>query len=200
MRPVSTLCFYLATVLILLSGTVCSQEFSTPDLSKRHRSGLFLAFGGQALLDVDYRYLVQSLQLEYQYSMKRKGPWMFHAYVQPQASLTRFNFEDDEPVDARGHEFGVALGFLAERTFSEDRFRFYTGVGSGPCFLSKGTHRQTEGVAFASSLFCGAAVRFSPDYEADLRAGYRHVSNAGLSQPNGGLNNSMFSVGVFRRF
>lgn len=156
--------------------------------------------GGQALLDVDYRYLVYSLQAEYRYVWKRKGSWLFQGWVQPQASLTRFNFEDEGPVNMRGHEFGVGLGFLAERSFSADLFSVYMGAGTGPCFLSKGTHRQTYGVAFNSQLFCGMTVRLNQAYNFDIRTGYRHVSNAGLSQPNGGLNNSMLSVGVFRRF
>jgi hypothetical protein len=156
--------------------------------------------GGQALLDVDYRYLVYSLQAEYRYVWKRKGSWLFQGWVQPQASLTRFNFEDDGPVNMRGHEFGVGLGFLAERSFSAELFSVYMGAGTGPCFLSKGTHRQTDGVAFNSQLFCGMTFRLDGTYNLDVRTGYRHVSNAGLSQPNGGLNNSMLSVGVFRRF
>ena len=196
----NTLRYLFLFFVVFVSHQCLAQDVDGRNGNSRHSSGLFLSMGGQALLDVDYRYLVYSLQAEYRYVWKRKGSWLFQGWVQPQASLTRFNFEDDGPVNMRGHEFGVGLGFLAERSFSAELFSVYMGAGTGPCFLSKGTHRQTDGVAFNSQLFCGMTIRLDGTYNLDVRTGYRHVSNAGLSQPNGGLNNSMLSVGVFRRF
>lgn len=166
---------------------------------KRHSMGLMISQGGQALLDVQYRYLVTLLQAEYQFSVLRKGSWQFHLMAQPHYGITRFNFDNADPVNASGYELGMNLGLQLERVIRGTNAAIYMGAGTGPHYLSEATHRQSEGLIFSSNLFMGITYRFSAMYELDLRTAFRHISNAGLQLPNGGINNSMVGVGLFRR-
>lgn len=166
---------------------------------QRHAMGLMVSQGGQALLDVQYRYLVTLFQAEYQFSVLRKGSWQFHLMAQPHYGITRFNFDNADPVNASGYELGMNLGLQLESGIRGTNATIYMGAGTGPQYLSEATHRQSEGFIFSSNLFMGITYRFSAMYELDLRTAFRHISNAGLQLPNGGINNSMVGVGLFRR-
>lgn len=165
-----------------------------------HRAGFIAGIGGQSLLDVRYRYLTTTIAGEYQYNLLKGGPWGVHGMVQPHVVFTRFNINDGEPVDQRGLEFGVNLGLILERHLRSGGGALYAGVSSGPHFLLKDTHRQGSGPIFSSALFFGYAHRISQHMVVDIRPGYRHISNAGIYIPNGGINNSTLSVGLSYHF
>lgn len=188
--------FFIAFNCLIFS-TLRAQTFEKDH--QRHTMGLLVLQGGQSLLDVEYRYLVTLLQAEYQFSVLRKGPWRFHLMAQPYYGISRFNFDNVDPVNASGYELGMNLGIQLEREIRGTNAGIYMGAGTGPHYLSEDTHRQSEGLIFSSNLFLGITYRFSAMYELDLRTAFRHISNAGLQLPNGGINNSMVGIGLFRR-
>jgi hypothetical protein len=165
-----------------------------------HRAGFLVSLGGQSLLDVRYRYLTTALAGEYQYTLFTKGSWGVHGMVQPHIVFTRFNVNDGEPLDQRGFEFGTNLGLILERNFTARGGALYAGVSSGPHFLQKETHRQTSGPIFSSALFIGYAHQITRHMVIDIRPGYRHISNAGIYIPNGGINNSTMTMGLYYHF
>lgn len=165
-----------------------------------HRAGFLVSLGGQSLLDVRYRYLTTALAGEYQYTLFTKGNWGVHGMVQPHIVFTRFNVNDGDPPDQRGFEFGANLGLIMERHITDTRGAFYAGVSSGPHFLQKETHRQTSGPIFSSALFIGYAHQITRHMVIDIRPGYRHISNAGIYIPNGGINNSTLTMGLSYHF
>lgn len=165
-----------------------------------HRAGFMAGVGGQSLLNVRYRYLTTTVAGEYQYNLLKRGPWGVHGMVQPHIVFTRFNINDNDPVDQRGLEFGVNMGLILERHLKTGRGALYAGVSSGPHFLLKDTHRQSSGPIFSSALFIGYAHQVSRHMVVDIRPGYRHISNAGIYLPNGGINNSTMSAGLSYHF
>lgn len=187
---------FVAFICMIIS-TLGAQTFEKDH--RRHTMGVMVSQGGQALLDVQYRYLVTLLQAEYQFSVLRKGSWQFHLMAQPHYGISRFNFDNADPVNASGYEVGLNLGLQLEREIRGTNAAIYMGAGTGPHYLSEATHRQSEGLIFSSNLFMGITYRFSAMYELDLRTAFRHISNAGLQLPNGGINNSLVGVGLFRR-
>ena len=191
-------CIIFCCGMVSQQRAYCQQRFIRN--MGDHRAGFLASFGGQSLLDVSYRYLTTALAGEYQYTLFTKGNWGVHGMAQPHIVFTRFNVNDGEPLDQRGLEFGANLGLIMERHFVGSRGAFYAGVSSGPHFLQKETHRQTSGPIFSSALFLGYAHQITRHMVIDIRPGYRHISNAGIYIPNGGINNSTLSMGLFYHF
>ncbi|MBM3441042.1 MAG: acyloxyacyl hydrolase, partial [Bacteroidetes bacterium] len=55
--------------------------------------------------------------------------------------------------------------------------------------------RQARGFIFSDNAFGGVNLKCAKHTWIDLRIGFRHISNAGLREPNGGVNNLMLSGG-----
>ena len=191
-------CMFICFTILFHSHALSQQRFIRT--KGDHRAGFLVSLGGQSLLDVRYRYLTTTLAGEYQYTLFTKGSWGVHGMVQPHIVFTRFNVNDGEPLDQNGFEFGANLGLVMERHFTGRRGAFYAGVSSGPHFLQKETHRQTSGPIFSSALFFGYAHQITRHMVIDIRPGYRHISNAGIYIPNGGINNSTMTMGLFYHF
>ena len=70
-------------------------------------------------------------------------------------------------------------------------------IGSGPHFITVETERQARGFAFSDNLFF--VYRSRNNYagsEIKVFFGFRHVSNASLMKPNGGIDNIIFGLGA----
>jgi hypothetical protein len=196
-RKMLPICF---TLVLLAMSIVVKAQHGFIRQRGDHRVGGMVGFGGQALLDVSYRYLTTLFAAEYQHSLYVKRGWGIHALAQPHFVMTLFNVNDQDPVDQWGREFGINLGLVVERHLGDGRAAIYGGVSSGPHFLEKETHRQTSGPIFSSALFFGCTFRVSRHIVLDLRPGFRHISNAGIYIPNGGINNSTLNTGIFYHF
>ncbi len=71
----------------------------------------------------------------------------------------------------------------------------YIKVGTGPYYMSRTTEEQSTRFNFASSVAAGLQIdRFL------VECRWRHVSNAGISEPNGGINTTFLLVGFSHRF
>lgn len=194
LRPLLFFC------LLLISSELAVAQRRFLRKPGDHRAGMMVGFGGQSLLDVKYQYSTFMMAGEYQYALMAKGNWGLHAFVQPHGVFTRYNVNDVDLVDHRGVEFGANMGLQFERHFGQRGPALYLGASSGPHFLAKGTHRQASGPIFSSALFFGGTFRVRKHIVVDLRPGFRHLSNAGIYLPNGGINNSTLTTGVFYHF
>lgn len=190
----------LPIIIVMFFYTASASAQESPKFHDRNRLGVVTSFGGQALLDLEYRYLVSSIQVEYEHAIKKYRSWILHALVQTQYNITRFNYDDGGPVKLKGYEFGLNLGINMEKTFNDGKMGIYMGVGTGPHFISDGTHRQADGILFCNNIYAGFKCKLNGHLELDIRPGFRHISNAGLWEPNGGINNSMLGIGLFHLF
>ncbi|MCS7180829.1 MAG: acyloxyacyl hydrolase [bacterium] len=94
-------------------------------------------------------------------------------------------------------EIGVS-GFLLYK-FNESDFQPYFKIGTGIIYLSTDFIEQSTHFNFASSIGLGFKFKlkkFSIYGEGRLR----HVSNAGIKEPNEGINSKIFLSGIEYNF
>lgn len=88
-------------------------------------------------------------------------------------------------------EFGVTL--ILELSIKTDKnSSIGINVGSGPHYISVETNRQAQGFIFSDMLFLNYKKQVHKSIFG-IVCGLRHISNAGLKEPNSGINN--LSVG-----
>ena len=195
-------------------------------LSSKHRMGFIVGYGGQNFeqlvndlhpdhrvpmlgylegqgkdvnspgLSVTYDYQVLFLQLQYYYAFLRRNSWGLDLLVQPQINRTRFKHVDSDLSEVKGFEFGVNVGVLIRKNFFRDHLSLYFLISSGPHYVSGTPQRQSEGFIFSDNFFVGLNLKIYNRIYLDLRPGFRHISNAGLKHPNGGVNDLVLSAGV----
>lgn len=102
----------------------------------------------------------------------------------------------------KGAAYGVGLDPLVLKWDFQERHRVvpYVELGSGPLFTSRGVPPGISKVNFASG---GALGLYFPagKYRLSAEFRYTHISDAGLTNPNPGLNTMQVRLGfgVFRR-
>ena len=69
--------------------------------------------------------------------------------------------------------------------------------GVGPHFITAETERQAAGFIFSDNIEAGIYIK-PPDHDWKFHftGRFRHISNAGLKRPNGGINNGFILIGV----
>jgi len=94
-------------------------------------------------------------------------------------------------------EFGVNVGFLYNRKLSDKEIVF-GGIGSGPHYISVTTTMQSKGFIFSDNFILGyrRLINIKNPLELNLQIRFRHISNASLQQPNKGIDNFFFLIGL----
>ena len=95
-----------------------------------------------------------------------------------------------------GVEAGFNVGFRYITPVT-DGVSIFGEISSGPAYLSIDTVEQGDGGFNFISQF-GAGLQFELSRDVALNAGYRfrHLSNAGFSQPNNGINSDVLLAGI----
>lgn len=101
-------------------------------------------------------------------------------------------------VDA--NETGVAAGVTVfARYFLPvvKDFKLFGEIGSGPVYLSIFTEEQEDpNFSFLSQFGLGAQLKLSEQIAVSVAARKRHLSNAGLRDPNHGINTEGVFTGI----
>ncbi len=93
-------------------------------------------------------------------------------------------------------EFGINAG-LSYNFLQTQKVSLHAAIGSGPHFITVRTGKQAKGFIFSDNLEIGALYRLkSIDAALVFKLRYRHISNAGLNEPNGGIDNLFFITGI----
>ncbi|HVK97333.1 MAG TPA: acyloxyacyl hydrolase, partial [Flavisolibacter sp.] len=93
-------------------------------------------------------------------------------------------------------EFGTNIGIRYYQKLNE-KFYLYQMIGSGPHFITGEVSRQAKGFIFSDNIGVGVLHQINKqDLFINFQAQFRHVSNAGLKRPNGGINTYNFLIGV----
>lgn len=100
----------------------------------------------------------------------------------------------------RDYEFGANLGFEYRASLWIGSL-FSTSIGSGPHYITVVTKHQARGFIFSDN-FEMALSQALPKGKAQvqLRFRYRHISNAGLQEPNYGIDNVFVFAGFAKVF
>lgn len=183
------LCLFIFFIAISL--------FST-NAGNRERLGIHLGYGSQRFGRLyhtnSYSYEVLFFHLSYDWRIASGRHSGLFAVFEPQFNRTRLK-DNTHTVPTPALEFGLSCGFQYNISLLADHSRIYLGLQSGPHFISDSHPRQAEGFIFASSLYVGNSLRISDVLFFDLRFGTRHMSNAGIEEPNRGINTFFILAG-----
>ena len=178
-------------------------SMTNPALSDDHRTrrrlpafGLQSGYGFQNGLDVSYHYEVVFLKMKTFYTIYGTGKWSFDLVPQPQVNISRYKVTNNSAKTDHGIEFGVNVGFAFMRYFDAGHTGLYIMAGAGPHYVSGVPERQAPGFILSDNVALGFTGLLSDRLALDLSAGFRHISNASLKRPNGGVNNLVVMGGV----
>ncbi len=187
-------------VFMIASGGAGSQPNVTGFLSNHNRAGFLIAHATQELgqLGVGQQDHYQAVLLKWQYNWAltnwQKGG--IEIIFQPQLNFSRVQTSNLDADLQKGLEFGVNIGVLARKNLFQNKSAIYALISAGPHFITKSIETQANGFLFADNLAAGFLQNISSRTYLDFRFGYRHLSNAGLKQPNWGIDNWVISIGV----
>jgi len=216
----NSLIFFIAFTLQL--NFLLAQE-NTLFKGRKHKIGFVYGYGGQdpsymlSILNngkdnesetdqgtdpngnsgkLNYEYQVTFYQFQYYFSWLRRKTWGLDLLVQPQYNTTRYRPVDKATQEENGFEYGLNIGVLLRKNIFEDFMSLYALISLGPHYVSGTPQRQASGFIFSDNLFVGMNLRLTNNMYLDIRPGFRHISNAGLKSPNGGINNFVFTAGM----
>jgi lipid A 3-O-deacylase len=92
-------------------------------------------------------------------------------------------------------EFGLGIGFQYAYPLTESISPYFL-LMTGPHYISADTTTQSEGFNFATAAGVGFYFSLAKNIALNCGYRYRHVSNAELRQPNGGINSHIGLLGV----
>lgn len=94
------------------------------------------------------------------------------------------------------YEFGVNFGFAYEYYIPEKAI-LYAGAGVGPHFINVVTSQQANGFIFSDNFFLGVhQIMSNRKWFMTYEVRFRHISNAGLQNPNAGIDNFFLGTGI----
>ena len=115
----------------------------------------------------------------------------FSAFIEPQFNPS---FRPD-----RYFELGIVVGIQYRYPVTE-RWSLYLQGSVGPHYISLQTENQANGFIFSDTAGGGFYYFLSENAAVNFSYRFRHLSNAGLAKPNGGINSQFVTVGYSRFF
>jgi len=119
-------------------------------------------------------------------------PSAFSWYVAPQVNPVLFEGRVEET------EAGINLGLQWSPV--EKDVKPFVRMGVGPHYLSFSTARQRGGFIFSDNFATGLIAKIGANAVMEIQYRYRHMSNAGLKDPNWGIDNHFVLVGFHWAF
>lgn len=123
--------------------------------------------------------------------IKNNGLHQATLYVTPQFNIVK-------PIagfDKFLFETGVNLG-IAYEYYIPQKAILFIGAGVGPHYINVDTDLQANGFIFSDNVFAGVHQILNPNWMLTYQVKFRHISNAGLQSPNGGIDNLFTGLGV----
>jgi len=118
---------------------------------------------------------------------KAKNRFNIAVDLQPQVVLVPFERHTEYEMGFNVvFSFGLALNPTTILSFN---------VGSGPHYISSTLTRQAQGFIFSDNFNFSIREKLGI-VETSIFSGWRHISNAGLENPNAGVNNVIIGVSV----
>ena len=180
--------------LIVLFTTYKTQAQSLESNQGSHRfktSGGLVGYGKSINTDTRYEPIYFSGDFSWSFNKIPRKRVFVAWYFEPQFNLVL----TPRPVDI---EFGANLG-IRNYIKANDGLYFYQMLGSGPHYISAEVKRQANGFIFSDNLAIGAYTRVNKKgLFLNLQFRIRHLSNAELKQPNGGINMWNVLIGLSR--
>ncbi|MBN1612979.1 MAG: acyloxyacyl hydrolase [Deltaproteobacteria bacterium] len=109
-----------------------------------------------------------------------------YAYLEPQINPVRAPDED--------FEFGIGIGLKYTYPLAE-RLCVYILASTGPHYVSVVTVDQANGFLFSDTVGAGLNIYITKRSALNIGYRFRHISNAGLVHPNGGIDSNFATIG-----
>lgn len=186
----------LLSIVFLLLVSLSSLRSQSGQGSKNKLSFSY-NYGSQSLLSVDYEYRVHLFNIHYYRKFFAKKSWGIDGMLNPQFGEILYKSEPDATIAEVGQEIGLNGGVLLYKNIFKDRLSLYVMLSAGPHFVSGAPSRQSGGFIFADNALAGFLLNVDSHCFLMLGGGIRHISNAKLKYPNGGINTTMVQVGVY---
>lgn len=164
------------------SATAANQLFS--------ESGLVTGFGTGTIEEGHYQtvlliwHLGINMDRVFPSLKTHKGKLTF--YIEPQVNPVV------EPES--DYEFGVGLGFQYQYPIME-KLSAYVLAGVGPHYISVVTDDQANGFTFSDTAGVGLYYHLTDRSAINVGYRFRHLSNAGIQEPNGGIESHFGVIG-----
>ncbi len=113
-----------------------------------------------------------------------KGKFNIGVDIMPHLGVAKF--------EKTAHEAGVNVQFNFNYALSVRDIISVRG-GAGPHYVTVQTAKQASGYIFSDNIALSYRRKIQ-DYNVGIFVGIRHISNAGLQQPNDGIDNIMLSL------
>jgi len=174
------------------------------DAEHRFSASIVPSIGSQQLLNLNYQYQSRLLQLQLNGPLRSRASRNEKAFrlqwlLQLQTGYSLYRYDEQSPIE-RGIEAGINGGFTLSWQDRHRRLIPYMAVHAGPHYISGRIKRQKAGFIFSDNFALGLLLRMKKDIYLDIRPAFRHLSNAGLGLPNGGINSLQWGLGIHYDF
>ena len=176
------------TLTVVLFSSILFSSHAQDGKTKFRTIGGITGYG--YTLNPDLKYKIFFIAGDFSWSFKATEKKMFLSwYAEPQFNMVH----TDRPLDI---EFGANLG-LRNYIRINDGFLIYQMIGSGPHYISAVVERQATGFIFSDNFALGAFKMINKKNLAlHFQLRFRHISNAGLKEPNKGIDSFNFLIGL----
>lgn len=185
---------FFVLFLIFLSNP-CSAQEKKP----RHLQSVeYLTGFGGGNLDRKGKYEHTPFLVNFNYnfksSTKKKNlpPGIFQFVLEPFVSYV---LEPDPNMEV-GTNFLFKVNILPKN----EKFQPYAKAGTGIIYISQRTREQATQYNFNEIAGFGMSYFFNKDRAFTLEYRYRHISNAGLKDPNRGIDSTFVLCGISYKF
>jgi hypothetical protein len=180
----------LLALLVLVSGVLSAQP-----LNRLNSVGLLIDYPGVDEPLPEYTgngYAPLLIQAHFRFPLiKNNGLHQATLLVQPQFNPVL----PIEGYDGFLFETGVNLG-IAYEYYIPQRAILFVGASVGPHYINVVTSQQANGFIFSDNAFAGVHQILNPSWMLTYQVKIRHISNAGLQNPNGGIDNLFAGLGL----
>ena len=160
--------------------------------------GFSIGYGSQLGQELNYEYRVWLFQGEYKNTLFDWGSWKIKLMVSPQFNIAQFKDRKEYFPSKSAFELGINVALLVQKKLL-DKISLFTGLASGPHYVSDVPDRQASGFIFSDHVIAGFEIFLPNRLSLDLTYAFRHMSNLSIKKPNGGINNTVFFLGVSKQ-
>ena len=188
-------CMVMATAMVFI---FCFEgkgqnQFNDTEYPKRFKTiGGLVGWGNSFSKSTDYQVFYLIADYSKSFTNPRKKDFVAW-YAEPQFNLVKAASTQEGALD---YEYGLNLGIRNYIKINEG-FYLYQMLGSGPHYISAEVVRQANGFIFSDNLAVGTFLRLNrKNLFLNFQYVQRHISNANLKAPNGGINFYNFVIGL----
>lgn len=118
-------------------------------------------------------------------------------YAEPQFAQVNLRPQDERELQTSRIDVGLNVGIRFD-WLTLEKVWGYVFIGAGPHYMNTETALQADGFIFSDNIGLGFFIPI-PETKLDIgiEGRFRHMSNAGLDRPNGGIDNAFVGIGLF---